>query len=88
MNEKALLKKIQKEWHGTLKSYITGFVLSLILTSLSFYLTLQQTFSKRIMIYSLISLAIAQAVIQLIFFYILDKKKNRNTFFSHFVFPY
>ncbi len=86
MSEKAVLKKIQKEWHGTLKSYITGFILSLGLTCLSFYITWQRSFSKRVMIYTLITLSLVQAAIQLIFFLHLGQEKKPHYFLFSFCF--
>ncbi len=62
------LKETQREWHGTLKSYLIGFVASLILTSLSFGIVLTQFLLGPTLIYTLIGLAVAQTIVQLIFF--------------------
>ena len=62
------LKETKREWHGSLKSYIVGFILCLLLTSLSFYLVYVQFFSGKILIYTLIALAIIQATVQLLLF--------------------
>lgn len=62
------LKEIKKEWHGTLKSYVIGFVASLLLTGASFFLVLTKFFSEQILIYTIISFALAQAIFQLRFF--------------------
>ncbi len=62
------LKEVQKEWHGTLKSYLIGFLASFLLTAISFSLVITRLFSEQILIYTLISLAIIQAIIQLLFF--------------------
>lgn len=62
------LKETQKEWHGTLKSYIIGFIASLLLTSLSFFLVIGQVLSGKVLIYTLIGLAILQAIVQLLYF--------------------
>ena len=37
MTSELSLKEIQKEWHGTLKSYVIGFIASLLLTALFFF---------------------------------------------------
>lgn len=58
----------KKEWHGTFKSYAIGFIASLLLTSASFFLVLFKSLSGNLLVYSLIALAIAQAIVQLIFF--------------------
>jgi cytochrome o ubiquinol oxidase operon protein cyoD len=62
------LNDIQKEWHGTLKSYVIGFLASFLLTAISFSLVIIRLFSERILIYAIIGLAIAQAIVQLLFF--------------------
>lgn len=62
------LKEIKKEWHGTLKAYIIGFTASLLLTVISFLLVATRLLSDQHLIYVIVFLALAQAVIQLIFF--------------------
>lgn len=62
------LKETHKEWHGTAKSYAAGFVGSLILTAISFILVITEAVSGPPLIYSLIVLALIQAVVQLVFF--------------------
>lgn len=62
------LKEIQKEWHGTLKSYMIGFLASFLLTAISFSLVITRLFSEQILIYTIIGLAIVQAIAQLLFF--------------------
>ena len=68
MHNELSLKEIKKEWHGTLKSYLVGFIACLILTSTAFVLVLSETLSGTTLIYTLTGLALLQAVIQLIFF--------------------
>lgn len=68
MTQDLNLKAIQKEWHGTLKSYALGFLASLLLTTLSFLVVITKLFSGKILIYALIVLAIVQAIAQLLFF--------------------
>ena len=62
------LREIKKEWHGTLKAYVIGFFASLLLTSLSFFIAIVKPFSEQHLIYALVSLAMAQAIVQLLFF--------------------
>lgn len=62
------LKEIQKEWHGTLKSYLIGFFSSLILTAISFSLVITGALAGHSLIYTLIGLAGIQAIVQLLFF--------------------
>lgn len=68
MHDELSLKQIQKEWHGTLKSYLIGFTSSLLLTAASFATVLSGLLAGQQLIYALVALALTQAVIQLIFF--------------------
>jgi cytochrome o ubiquinol oxidase operon protein cyoD len=68
MSEELSLKEIQKEWHGTFKSYKIGFFSSLVLTSISFCLVLTNIISNYILFVTISLLALAQAIIQLRFF--------------------
>ena len=68
MSEELSLKEMQQKWHGSLKSYLIGFLAALILTSLSFLLVIGQVFSGHIVIYTISALAIVQAAIQLKYF--------------------
>src|ERR1700722_18754434 len=62
------LKEIQKEWHGTLKSYVIGFLASLLLTAASFSLVITKILSGQLLIFTIFGLAIVQAIVQLLFF--------------------
>lgn len=62
------LKEIKKEWHGTFKSYVIGFIVSVLLTAASFLMVILKLFTGRLLIYTLIGLALVQAIIQLLFF--------------------
>lgn len=53
---------------GTLKTYVTGYVLSLGLTLVAYLFAVKQFTSGWTLIYSLATLAIAQLFVQLIFF--------------------
>ena len=68
MNEHNSLEEIKKEYHGTLKSYLIGFFLAIALTFLSFFLVIARAFSNQMIIYSVVFLALIQAVVQLRFF--------------------
>ena len=54
--------------YGTHKTYIQGFVLSLILTTIAFSLVGLQVFSPATLIVSVIVLALIQLLVQLVFF--------------------
>ena len=68
MHNELSLKEMQKEWHGTYKAYAIGFVSALLLTSASFLLVLTEALTGRALIYTLVALAMVQAVFQLLFF--------------------
>lgn len=68
MHEELSLKEIQKEWHGTYKAYLIGFIASLLLTAASFYIVLDRLFSGPILVYAILGLGFIQAVVQLLFF--------------------
>lgn len=68
MSEHLSLKETQKEWHGSIKAYLWGFILSFLLTSLSFFLVYVKAFSSLPLTYTIIILAVIQAAVQIIFF--------------------
>lgn len=68
MSAELSLKEMQKEWHGSLKSYVIGFFSSLTLTGISFFLVTMKVLSGQYLIYTLVGLAITQAIVQLLFF--------------------
>lgn len=70
------LRQIKKEWHGSLKAYIIGFVLSLILTIASFLSVSLQLFQGSSLVYILLALALTQAVTQLLFFLHLGQEEK------------
>ncbi len=58
----------QETAHGTMSSYISGFVLSIVLT-LSAYLLVQRSYySHSTLVISVVVLALTQLVVQLLFF--------------------
>lgn len=68
MSSELSLKEIKKEYHGTLKSYLIGFVTSILLTIISFSLVITQVVSGLTLICTIVVLALVQAIIQLLFF--------------------
>lgn len=68
MHHDLTLKEIKKEWHGTLKAYLIGFIICLLLSITSFFLVLSRLFSDQNLAYAIVALAIIQAIIQLLFF--------------------
>ena len=53
---------------GAFKSYLTGFLLSILLTLVAYFIVVEHVFSSRILIYTIIGLGILQMLIQLLFF--------------------
>ncbi|MBA3722516.1 MAG: cytochrome o ubiquinol oxidase subunit IV [Parachlamydiaceae bacterium] len=68
MHEDLSLKEIQKEWHGTLRAYVIGFIACIILTATSFFIVATKLLSGQVLIYTIVCLALVQAVIQLLYF--------------------
>lgn len=68
MSHEPSLREIKKEWHGTYQSYIIGFAASLTLTAISFLLVVTKTLAGRSLAYTIVGLALAQAIVQLLFF--------------------
>ncbi len=88
MNDDLGLQTVQKEWHGSLKSYIIGFFLCLFLTGFSFLIVILHLFSGSTLFYTLIGLGILQAIIQMLFFLHVgqeDKPKWETISFSFMV---
>jgi cytochrome o ubiquinol oxidase operon protein cyoD len=67
-----------EENHGSLKSYVTGFILSIILTIIPLLLVTHHAFSKGTLIFAIMAMAVLQFVIQLFFFmHIRETEKPR-----------
>lgn len=62
------LEETQKAWHGNLRSYLIGFLTSLLLTVTSFALVAFKLLSGTVLGYVLSILAMTQAIVQLRFF--------------------
>ncbi len=62
------LPHVYQEMHGTLRSYLIGFALSIILTLIAYFFVVEHVFSNHIIDYVLAALCIVQVVIQLVFF--------------------
>lgn len=86
MSEERSLKEIQKEWPQTLKLYITGFIICLVLTVISFLFAGTRVFQTGYLIASLIFLAIVQAFVQLIFFMHFGKESKPHWMMTVFYF--
>lgn len=87
MSTELSLKETQKEWHGTFRSYTIGFLASIILTGLSFFLVITKTLTGPPLIYTIVALAVVQAIFQLLFFLHIgqEPKPKWETFIFYFM---
>ena len=74
MKKSDVIELSQKAEHGTLNSYITGYVLSLEFTIIAYVLVTRHAFHNRTLITTVSVLAIAQFVVQILFFLHLGKE--------------
>ncbi|WP_028401746.1 cytochrome o ubiquinol oxidase subunit IV [Ectobacillus panaciterrae] len=58
----------QHENHGSGKSYVIGFILSIVLTIIPLLLVLNHILNKGILIFSILAMAVLQLFVQLFFF--------------------
>jgi len=71
--------------HGTFKTYVTGFVLSIILTVIPFWLVMQPTSPHIVILAAIYGLALVQIIIHLICFLHMSTKSEQkwnNTAFA------
>ena len=62
--------------HGTRKSYITGFLLSVVLTAIPFYLVMTGVLSNLTTSLIVIALAVIQIIVHMIYFLHMDAKSE------------
>jgi cytochrome o ubiquinol oxidase subunit IV len=88
MHHELSLKAAKKEWHGSVKAYAIGFVISLLLTSISFLLVVFKVLSGKNLIFTIVTLALVQAVCQLLLFLHLgqEDKPRWETITFYFMF--
>ncbi|HET9174357.1 MAG TPA: cytochrome o ubiquinol oxidase subunit IV [Candidatus Saccharimonadales bacterium] len=68
-----IIRSVETE-HGSVASYTTGFVLSIIFTLLAFVITAKHVLTFRKIMVLLIGLAIIQFVVQMLFFLHIGKE--------------
>ena len=54
--------------HGSVKEYVTGLILSIVLTVIPFYLVMTGTGSDTFVVVTIVAAAIAQVLVQMVFF--------------------
>lgn len=69
--------------HGTMQSYVIGFILSLVFTFIPYYLVVNKTVTGNTLLATILGFAVIQMVIQITFFLHLGRgpKPNWNFFF-------
>lgn len=66
----------EPKYHGSLSSYIIGFVLSVIFTLLAYWFVVGKVFSGGMLIAAISALAIVQLFVQVLFFLHIGKEKS------------
>ncbi len=66
----------EKEAHGTYRSYIIGFVLSIVLTLAAYFLVTEHVLAGWTLIFAIIGLSIVQVLVQLLFFLHLGQESK------------
>jgi len=75
--------KSKQGHHGTMTSYVAGFILSLLFTLIPYYLVVKKPTDKHTILATIIAFAVLQLVVQVVFFLHLgrEKKPRWNLFF-------
>lgn len=66
----------EEEPYGTYRSYIIGFILSIILTLAAYFLVTEHVFTGEILDFAIIILSVVQVVVQLLFFLHLGQESK------------
>jgi cytochrome o ubiquinol oxidase operon protein cyoD len=74
------------EEHGSARSYNVGFLLSAILTVIPFMLVMHPTLSRPLTLLSLVAFAVAQLIVQLVFFLHMNRSSEGGWNLISFVF--
>jgi len=85
-NESEVLDAIKKSEQGSLKSYTIGFILSIVLTLVAYFLVVEHLLTPWTLILTLAGLAVAQVLVQLVFFLHLGKEPSPPWNFIVFAF--
>ncbi|WP_024870957.1 cytochrome o ubiquinol oxidase subunit IV [Tolumonas lignilytica] len=72
--------------HGTTKSYITGFILSVILTVIPFWLVMSPSLPKPTILMIIVGFALVQILVQLGYFLHMNTKSDEGWNMISFVF--
>jgi cytochrome o ubiquinol oxidase operon protein cyoD len=65
--------------HGSLRGYLTGFVLAAVLTVIAFWLVMGDVFASReLTIFAVLGLAVVQIIVHMIFFLHLNTRSEQG----------
>ncbi|PXW25537.1 cytochrome o ubiquinol oxidase subunit IV [Paraburkholderia caballeronis] len=68
----------EEESHGSIGSYLTGFVLAVVLTAASFWVVLHGGFSRETALIGLAVLAVVQILVHLVYFLHLNTSSGQR----------
>ncbi|HHJ1296341.1 cytochrome o ubiquinol oxidase subunit IV [Pseudomonas sp. P1B16] len=72
--------------HGSVKSYMVGFVLSIILTAIPFGLVMFPSLPKNLTVLVVVAMAVIQVVVHLVYFLHMDRSQEQRSNVSTFLF--
>ena len=72
--------------HGSVKSYMIGFILSIILTAIPFGLVMYPSLPKNLTVLIVVAMAVIQVVVHLVYFLHMDRSKEQRNNVSTFLF--
>jgi len=78
--------QVREAARGSLTTYVTGFSLSLVLTLIAYMAVSRQLLSKDILVGTIIILAVAQLVVQMVFFLHLGSESKPRWNITAFLF--
>lgn len=74
------------ESHGSVKSYVIGLILSIVLTLVAFGVVMSGGFSDTVAVVTILAMAVLQVLVQLIMFMHMNTKSDGGWNFISFVF--
>lgn len=80
------VKHHHKASHGSLKSYIIGFILSILLTVVPYFLVVNHVVSLEVTVGLVVVLGVLQLLVQLIFFLHLGMAPEQRSNLMSFIF--
>ena len=72
--------------HGSVKSYMIGFVLSIILTAIPFGLAMTASLPKNLTVLIIVAMAVIQVVVHLVYFLHMDRSPEQRNSVAALVF--